>query len=213
MATVLRVPDHSGVVLDNVSWQTYVNLLEDLAERSAPRLTFDRGVLEIMSPTAEHEELNRTLAFLVEIFAVELGLDVLNLGSATFNREDVERGFEPDSCFYVRNASCVKGKRRLDLAVDPPPDLVIEIDITSPSIRKAPIYAQLGVPEVWRYHDGELHVSRLEGTGYVTSERSIAFPLLTAAKLSELLAKSRTSTRPELVESFRAWIQSARKLD
>ncbi|GMR23767.1 MAG: Uma2 family endonuclease [Acidobacteriota bacterium] len=196
------------MVLHDVSWETYARLLEDCVDSSTPRLTYDKGTLEITSPTAQHEELNRTLALLVEILALELGLDIRSLGSTTFRREDLERGFDPDSCFYVRNARAVQGqvvqeKTRLDPAFDPPPDLVIEIDITSPSVRKDPIYAELGVPEVWRYNGGELRMSKLEENAYVTCENSVAFPLLTARDLSEFLQKSRTTTRPELVESFR----------
>jgi len=211
VSTVSSPPDQI-VVLHDVSWETYAHLLEDFADSSTPHLTYDRGTLEIMSPTAQHEELNRTLALLVEILALELGLDIRSLGSTTFRREDLERGFEPDSCFYVQNAQAVQGKTRLDLAFDPPPDLVIEIDITSPSVRKDPIYAQLGVPEVWRYNGGELRMSKLEENGYVTCENSVAFPLLTARVLSEFLHNSRTTTRPELVGSFRQWIRTARAL-
>ncbi len=196
-----------SVVLENVSWQTYENLLADLADSSAPRLTYDRGVLEIMSPSVEHERLNRTLALLVEVFAEELAIEIENLGSTTFRREDLERGFEPDSCFYVRNVDRIRGKRYLDLGVDPPPDLVIEIDITSSSIDKMPIYAQIGVPELWRYDGTTLQIASLEGEAYVTSSSSAVFPVLTAATLSDFLAQSRHSTRLELIKAFREWIR------
>ena len=132
MATVLSPPEQS-VVIANVSWRTYVNLLEDLAESSTPRLTFDRRTLEIMSPTKKHERLNRVLAQLVEVLTDELGLDMENLGSTTFKREDLERGFEPDSCFYFEQAELVRSKEELDLSVDPSPELVIKIDVTSTS--------------------------------------------------------------------------------
>ena len=211
MSTVSSPPEQS-VVLHDVSWRTYADLLEDFVDSSTPRLTYDRGTLEITSPTAQHEELNRTLALLVEILALELELHIRSLGSTTFRREDLERGFEPDSCFYVQNAQTVQGKTRLDLAFDPPPDLVIEIDITSPSIRKDSIYAKLGVPEVWRYSGGELRMSKFEKNAYVACESSVAFPLLGARVLSEFLHKSRSTTRPELVESFRQWIRTARAL-
>ena len=206
MATLQKPPDPS-VVLENVSWQTYENLLADLVDSSARRLTYDRGVLEIMSPSAEHERLNRTLALLVEIIAEELSIETENLGSATFRREDLERGFEPDSCFYVRNADRIRGKRHLDLRVDPPPDLVIEIDITSSSIDKMSIYAHVGVPELWRCDGMTLQIASLEGGAYVTSSSSAVFPVLTAATLSNFLAQSRHSTRLELIKAFREWIR------
>ena len=206
MASVLSPPDRS-VVITKVSWRTYVNLVEDLAESSTPRLTFDRGTLEIMSPTKKHERLNRVLAQLVEVLTEELGIDMENLGSTTFKREDLERGFEPDSCFYFEQAEPVRSKEELDLSVDPSPELVIEIDLTSASIHKDPIFSQLGVREVWRYDGNEIRIGKLVGQGYVTSETSGIFPLVTATVLSQFLERSRTSTRPELVQSFRQWIQ------
>jgi len=206
MATLQKSPEPS-VVLENVSWRTYENLLADLADSSAPRLTYDRGVLEIMSPSAEHERLNRTLALLVEVVAEELAIEIENLGSTTFRREDLERGFEPDSCFYVRNVDRIRGKNHLDLRVDPPPDIAIEIDITSSSIDKMSIYAQLGVPELWRYDRTTLQIACLEGEAYVMSSSSAVFPLLTAATLSNFLANSRHWTRLELIKAFREWIR------
>ncbi len=208
MAT-LSPPDQS-VVITSVSWRTYVNLLEDLAESSMPHLTFDRGTLEIMSPTKKHERLNRVLSQLVEVLTDELGIDMENLGSTTFKREDLERGFEPDSCFYFEQAELVRSKEELDLSLDPSPELVIEIDVTSSSNNKGhkdPIYAQLGVREVWRYDGNELRIGKLAGKGYVASETSGALPLLTATVLSQFLERSRTATRPELVKSFRQWIR------
>ena len=206
MATVVSPPEQS-VVIANVSWRTYVNLLEDLAESSSPRLTFDRRTLEIMSPTKKHERLNRVLAQLVEVLTDELGIDMENLGSTTFKREDLERGFEPDSCFYFEQAALVRSKEELDLSVDPSPELVIEIDVTSTSIRKDPIYAQLGIREVWRYDGNALRIGKLVGEGYLASETSEALPLVTATVLSQFLERSRTATRPELVKSFRQWIR------
>ena len=207
MATVLSPPEQS-VVIANVSWRTYVNLLEDLAESSTPRLTFDRRTLEIMSPTKKHERLNRVLAQLVEVLTDELGLDMENLGSTTFKREDLERGFEPDSCFYFEQAELVRSKEELDLSVDLSPELVIEIDVTSTSIHKDSIYAQLGVREVWRYDGDELRIGKLVGEAYVASETSEALPLVTATVLSQFLERSRTVRRPELVQSFRQWIRN-----
>ena len=208
--TTALTPADPTVILDNVSWRTYEQLLKDLVDSSAPRLTYDRGVLEIMSPTPEHERLNRTLAQLVEVVSEELQIEIENLGSSTFRREDLERGFEPDSCFYVQHAAEVRGKKRLDLTADPPPDLVIEIDITSPSISKLPIFADIGVPELWRYDGSEFRISLLEGGKYASSERSGAFPILTAKLIAEFLEESRTSTRLELLKFLRAWIRDRR---
>src|SRR5882724_6107193 len=147
MAAVLGPPEQK-VILNGVSWNTYEQLLTDLENQNAPRLTYDRGLLEITRPSGEHERYNRAVALLVEVLAEELNIDVDNLGSTTFRREDIERGLEPDSCFYIQNVDKVRGKARIDLTTDPSPDLVIEIDITSGSLDKFPIYAQVGVPEI-----------------------------------------------------------------
>ena len=207
MATAIS-PPQSGLVLHQVSWRTYESLLEDYADRSSPRFAYDRGTLEIMSPTKQHEEFNRILAFLVETACGDLGLDVQSLGSTTFRREDLERGFEPDSCFYFASASLVRSKEKLDLTVDPPPELVIEIDITSSSLDKDAIYAGLGVTEVWRYDGRTLHIGRLESGEYVEVENSGVLPALSADALSRYVTLSKTMTRPELLRSFREFLRS-----
>lgn len=209
MATVTSPPER-GVVVQHVSWETYERLLADLADQSSPRLTFDRGTLEIMSPTPEHEELNRTIALLVEVVAEELGVDIRSLGSATFRREDLARGFEPDSCFYMQSIKLVKGKRELDLRSVPPPDLVIEIDITSSSLDKLPIYAQVGVPEVWRYDGATLRILALSDQAYREVARSMAFAVLSTQAISDFVEASRSSTRVEWLRSLRAWIRQNR---
>ena len=190
------------VVLHNVRWETYERLLAEQESSSAPRFTYDRGELEIMSPSTEQEEHNRTIALLVEIFAVEAGLDVRNVGSMTFRREDLERGFEPDSCFYVQREARVSGKAQIDLSVDPPPDLVIEVDTTGPSLNKLPIYAQIGVPEVWR-----LEILRLESTEYAAVTTSTTLPPPTSPVLSDLVEKSKTTKRRPWIREVREWAQ------
>jgi Uma2 family endonuclease len=212
MATT-TTPDvaNQQVVLSNVSWETYEMLLEDLEGRSAPRLTYDRGQLEIMSPTPEHERLNRRINLIVDIVAAELDIRVDVLGSTTFRREDIDRGFEPDSCFYVAKADRVRGKKRIDLGKDPAPDLVIEIDITSSSIPKMPIFAHFGVPEVWQYDGSSLRMSKLEGNEYVSIDRSLAFPIITSRVLEDFLAKSQEwEDHPRLVRFIRDWVAANR---
>jgi Uma2 family endonuclease len=213
MATTTTTPDvaNQQVVLSNVSWETYEMLLEDLAGRSAPRLTYDRGQLEIMSPTPEHERLNRRINLIVDIVAAELDIRVDVLGSTTFRRQDIDRGFEPGSCFYVAKADRVRGKKRLDLGKDPAPDLVIEIDITSSSIPKMPIFAHFGVPEVWQYDGSSLRMSKLEGSEYVSIDRSLAFPIITSRVLEDFLAKSQEwEDHPRLVRFIRDWVAANR---
>lgn len=195
-------PAEQRVLLSNVSWKTYESLLADHESSSAPRFTFDRGMLEIVSPSPEHERLNRRIAQLVLAATEEMGIECEDLGSTTFRREDLERGFEPDSCFYIQNEASIRGKEQLDLSTDPP-DLVIEVDITSPSINKLSIYAQLGVPEVWRYDGEKLKILTLENDRYVQAPESAALPALTTSTLSELVESSKSSRRT-------AWLQEVR---
>jgi len=202
-----QVAAEQRVLLSPVSWATYEKLLADLAQQSSIRLTYDQGTLEIMSPLPEHEEYNRTLALLVEVLAEERGIDVRNLGSTTFRRENLSRGFEPDSCFYIQHEAQISGKTTIDLTVDPPPDLVIEVDITSRSLHKFPIYADVGVPEIWRYNGQQVRISLLTATGYQDSESSHALPLLTDAILTDFLARSKVLKRTALLREFRAWIR------
>jgi Uma2 family endonuclease len=204
MTTVLSPPEQR-VTLHNVSWETYERLLADLQDSSAPRMTYDRGTLEIMSPSSEHERYNRTVAQIVEELAVEMDVNIDSLGSTTFRREDIDRGFEPDSCFYIRNAASVRGKKRIDLSTAPPPDLVIEIDITSPSLDKFPIFAKVGVPEVWCFDGGQLAVYELAEGEYLERGASVAFPAVTAADVTAFIRDSETMDRPEWVRKLRGW--------
>jgi Uma2 family endonuclease len=207
METV-KSPAEQRVVLHNIGWNTYERLLADHQNNSAPRFTYDRGELEIMSPSPEHEAFNRSIALLVEFVASEMGIDVYDLGSTTFRREDLGRGFEPDSCFYIQNEERVRGKDRIDLTTAPPPDLVIAIDITSPSFNKLPIYAQIGVPEVWRFDGERLTILLPEGSGYVETTESIVLPPVTSNVLTGFIEKSKTTRRTIWLKSVREWVQN-----
>ena len=195
------------VTLYGVSWETYEHLLTDLVDRSAPRLTFDQGVLEIMSPTAEHEEYNRTLAALVEFVANELRVNIRRLGSTTFKRKELGKGFEPDSCFYIQSVPRIRGKRRIELPQDPPPDLLIEIDITSSSLDRLPLFAQAGVPEVWQYDGRRVQFLKLTGEQYVEVSQSLALPVLTSEVVTQFLEDSLELESAEWSLQLREWLQ------
>jgi Uma2 family endonuclease len=201
----IKSPAEHRIILHNTSWETYERLMKERGESRVPRFTYDRGELEIMSPSTEHERFNRRIAQLVLAVAEELDVEAEDLGSTTFRREDLERGFEPDSCFYIQNEEQVRGKDRIDLAVDPPPDLVIEIDITSPSFSKPPIYAQMGVPEVWRYDGERMTTLVLEGSDYAETSESIVLPPVTSNVLTDFVEKSKTTTRAAWLKEVREW--------
>ncbi len=195
--------------MGDLRWGTYERLLADHESSSAPRFTFDRGVLEIMSPSPEHEKFNHRIAQLVLAITEQMDIESEDLGSTTFRREELERGFEPDSCFYIQNKRQILGKNRIDLAVDPPPDLVIEVDITSPSINKLPIYAELGIPEVWRYDGEKLEILQPRDEGYVEVSESVSLPGLKSTVLTELVERSKSSRRTVWLREVR---EAVRKL-
>lgn len=199
------------VVLNDISWETYESLLTDLADQSVPRLTYDRGTLEIMSPTDMHEECNRAIARLVEVLAEEMGMEVRDLGSTTFRRKDLKRGFEPDTCFYIQNEARIRGKSPLDMEVDPPPDLVIEVDITNPSLDKFLLLAQFGVPEIWRFDGRKLEIFLLSEGAYAKSEKSAALPFVVPEVLVGFVAESVSLGRLEWLRKVRGWAKEQRE--
>lgn len=199
----IKSPAEQRVILRNISWDTYERLLGERRENRAPRFTYDRGMLEIMSPSPEHESISYYAGLIVAVVAAEMDVDVYGVGSTTFKRENLDRGFEPDACFYARNLERVRGKKRLELGVDPPPDLVIEVDITSPSIDKLSIYARLAVPEVWRYIGEGFEILSLEGEAYRQAEQSIVLSSLTGTTLSELIELSRSLDLPRWLSEVR----------
>jgi Uma2 family endonuclease len=191
METVLSPPERL-VILTGVSWETYERLLAEHEECGGPRFTYDEGMLQIMVLSSRHEGPNRTLTSLVEVIAEELDIDLRRLGSTTFKREDLLKGFEPDSCFFVQRANEIEGKDKAALEVDPPPDLVIEIDITSDSLDRFPIFAAVGVPEVWRYDGARVAINRLDEGKYAEVAKSIAVPVLTAEAATRFIEESKT---------------------
>ncbi len=211
MAEALKSVPEGRVTLRNVGWDTYEKLVEEDPGRSAPRFFYDRGVVEIVSPSFEHEQIVRVIALLVEELAVELEIDVVDAGSTTFKHEDLSRGFEPDASFYFgANASSVRGKRRLSLDTgDPPPDLVVEVDITSPSTSKLPIYARLGVAEVWRHDGTRLTILGLRDGGgerhYAEIPESAFLAPARVESLTRFVGEGLTSARPAWTRRVREW--------
>lgn len=199
-----------GVILQGISWETYERLLAEHQESSGTHFTYDRGRLEIMVLSAKHEAVKHVLALLVEVLAEELNIDVYGLGSTTFRRADLERGFEPDACFYIQRESLVRGKDEIDLTVDPPPDLVIEIDIPSPSLNKFPVFAVLGIPEVWRYDGTRVCCFGLEGDEYIERTESVALPKITSAALTEFIEQDKHLKRTVWLRRVREWARQVK---
>lgn len=195
------------IVLPNISWSTYESLLNDLADKAAARLTYDQGKLEIMAPLPEHEWINRNTALIVDVIAEELNINIQRLGSTTFKSQTLTRGFEPDSCFYIQHQIAIQGKKHIDLTIDPPPDLVIEIDITSSSTDKLPFYHSLGVPEIWLHNGQKLTIYKIEQNNYQIATSSVAFPLLTSQEISSFINQSRNLPSLDFLKSLRAFLR------
>ncbi len=208
--TVLNPPESDArIILQDVSWRTYESLLADYDGRPGMRLNYDRGVLEILSPISEEHELyNRLLAFLAETVAEATGLEYRSSGAATFKREDLQRGLEPDSCYYLQNEPRVRGNLHLDLTVDPPPDLAIEVDITHTSLEKLGLYAAMGVPEVWIYDGQQVSIFWRSDDGMAPMSSSRAFPRVQAEALSRWMEQSKLLTRTAWNQAVRQWSRS-----
>lgn len=194
------------LVLDGVSWEQYEQLLRDLGDRPI-RVTYDEGKLEIMAPLLNHERWKKYFARLIEVMCEELDIDVELAGSTTFKRKELAKGLEPDECYYVQHADAMRGKSELDLAVDPPPDLVIEVDITSKSVPKEPIYAALGVAELWRFDGSRLTVLLLRNRKYRPVPASLAFPFLPMDRFQEFALRLASERQPKVLREFRAWVK------
>jgi Uma2 family endonuclease len=205
--SIIVSPQESRVVIRNLSWETYETLLRERGDEG-PRMAFDGGTLEVMSPSSKHEKLKTVLARLVEAFSEELNIDIGSTGSTTFKSQLKEKGLEPDESYYIQNEARVRGKE-IDLAVDPPPDLAIEIDLRSSALDKLKIYEALGVPEVWS-HDGErVVVHRLQASGqFAVSDSSAALPELPMAELGRFLERIGTESETGIVRAFRSWVRS-----
>lgn len=198
-------PPEQRIILNGISWETYERLLAEHPESAGPRFTYDNGRLELMVLSLEHEEPNRTLATLFEQIAVELGINFRRVGSNTFKCEDLKKGFEPNSAFYIQNAARVKGKTRIDLRVNPAPDLVIEIDVTNSSLPRFPIFASVGVAEVWRYDGERVRFFGLQGETYSQIDNSAACPLLTPAVATHFLRANQELDSTAWTLAVREW--------
>ena len=197
------------VILSNVSWQTFEQLLKELGDKRATRLAYNEGLLEIMSPLGPHENSNRFIESLIGAIADELNLNLKRFGSLTLKREKKLKGAEPDSCYYIQNEPLVRSKQEIDLDNDPPPDLVLEIDITSGSLDKRPIYAAIGVPELWRYNGNKLEVFVLQplSQDYQRVNQSPTFSWMPLDVIPRFIRQTLVDGETATLRAFRAWVR------
>jgi Uma2 family endonuclease len=195
------------LLLKNITWQQFETILEELGETRAAKLSYSNGVLEIMVPLPEHEKDKEIIGELVRILLDALEIDFEPLGSTTFKNAPMLQAVEADTCFYIQNYRAVIGKNRLDLTIDPPPDLAIEIDITSRT--QLDNYRLLGVPELWRYSRKGLQINLLQQGNYVDSESSPNFPGIPIIELiNQYVQQSLAVGRSQAIREFRNWIKN-----
>lgn len=193
--------------LEGVSWELYEHLLK-VAENRRLRITYDKGELEIMSPLPEHENAARVIGRLIEEMTMQSDVPAIGLKATTFRRRLKSKGLEPDECYYIKSQPRLIGKKRISLPKDPPPDLAIEIDVSHWSIPRLPIYAALGVPEVWRYDGTTIHCLVLKKNDYVESEFSLAFPKLRVKELVKFVRiAEEKADQNAAIKAFRAWMK------
>jgi Uma2 family endonuclease len=205
-----QVAADERVVLHHVAWDTYERLLADDAERRVPRMTYDQGVLELVTPSMPHEEDADTIADVVKTVATGLGIPIRSVASTTFRRKDLERGFEADASFYIQHEERIRGLREVDLSVDPPPDLVLEMEMSRSALDKLVLFASMGIPEVWRSDGERITIYVLDQDRYRESSTSSVLPALTREVLTRFLAASRTMLSHEWFQAVSAWAREQR---
>ncbi|MEH2114526.1 Uma2 family endonuclease [Nostoc sp.] len=194
------------LLIKDVSWSAYKRILAELGDNRSSRIAYSQGVLEIMAPLPEHEVAKVIIGDLLKVLLEEIDLEFWSLGSTTFDKESMDAGVEPDDCFYIQNEARIRGKDRINLAIDPPPDLALEIDITSRT--RFNNYQALRVPELWRWDGNRLQINVLFNGQYVESNISSIFPNLSICQvIPEYLMLSKINGRNATMKAFRAWIR------
>ena len=199
--------DIQHIVLEDATWELYDQLLREIGDRPI-RINYDQGRLEMMSPLPEHEEVKKTIGRLIETLSYDMAIEVKSLGSTTFRRADKAKGLEPDECYYFKSEKKMRGRKRLNLKKDPPPELVVEIDITHRSVDREPIYAALGVPEIWRWDGTKLECLELASNVYRLRTKSLAFPFLAPADLTRFIRMRSRTGENAIIRKFRDWVRA-----
>ena len=200
-------PVSESPILEGISWPTYQTVLRELESAGKHlRVTYDRGRMVILSPLPIHEKWKQLIGRLIEVLAEERNMPISAYGSTTWQRQDLARGLEADQCYYIQHANAMRGKTEIDLPLDPPPDLAIEIEVTHHLLDRVNIYAALYVPEVWRYDGHAMRAFRLNGEKYVETVESAAFPDFHPAELQQFLAMHPASLDSEIIRAFRQWL-------
>jgi len=207
---VSQLPADTVVTFHAVSWEEYEELLEQVSEASGLRLSYDDGTLQAMTLSYEHENYACFLDKLITVISLRTRINIRSFGSATMKKRKVQKGNEPDACYYVQSANLIGNRMDIDINTDPPPDVAVEIDVHHDSRSKLSIYASLGVPEIWRYDGRQMTIYHRTQGEYVPAEASLALPLLTSAVLTEFLARLRDEGESQAILAFDEWLSAQR---
>jgi Uma2 family endonuclease len=207
-AVVSQMPEDTVVIFHDVPWEEYEELLAQVGEAPGLRISYDDGTLKVLTLSSEHEKYTRFIEKLVTLLSLRLEIRILSFGSATMKKSKRRKGNEPDCCFYVQTAAALGKRIKLDFAVDPPPDVAVEVDVHHASQEKFSIYAALGVPEIWRFDGQQLFIHMWQEDQYVEAEVSRALPMLTSRILTEYLTRMREEGEFEAIIAFDEWLQS-----
>lgn len=206
MATAVRLEPERRFLLHGISWQTY-NALVDGLDSGAVRLTYDRGNLELMSPSHDHERFKTLIGRIIEMFTEEFDIPLQSGGSTTWRKEDLDRGLEADECYYIQHEPQICDRDVINLSQDPPPDLAVEVEISRSLLDKLSVYAALQVPEIWRYDGDALRVFLLQSDGsYAESNQSLNLPQLAPRQVEHFLALRAQMRETEWARTFRRWV-------
>lgn len=200
-------PPEVRMVLDNISWSTFVELAEQ-RRGSVPRMTYDEGTLELMNPKRKHENIGRLIGRMIETYSEIRGLEIISVASVTVKRDDLEKAYEADESYYVTHAEALLEKEELDFATDPAPDLVVEVELTSSSIARLKLFARMEVPEVWRHRGKTIEMFRLIQGEYVSIDSSVELPGLQVSVINDFLSRPNAIGETKLMLSFREFIQT-----
>jgi Uma2 family endonuclease len=203
-----NLPAGSTLICRDVSWDEYENLLTEVGDDSHTRISYNNGKLEIMSPSRMHELYKGLISRLVDVLTEELNLEYVSFGAMTWRRKQKAKGIEADECFYIQNFLRVADKKEINLEIDPPPDLVIEVDIYHDSSSKFSIYAALGVSEIWQHDGSEIRFFHLIENEYQEVSHSVCFPFLSSQIVTQFLTPIEGKGTNAIKRDFRAWVQA-----
>ena len=207
-ASPTQAPPEARLVFADVRWKDYEAMLQIVGERHT-RVTYDAGTMEIWRPSQRHEQAAQWLGLFVTRLAEELEIPYEPLGMTTWKIPGAAKGLEVDQSYYIQHHAVAREKEVLDLEIDPPPDLAIEVDITTSSLDRMEIYSELRVPEVWRYDGRALGMYRLQANGeYQHGESSHCFSAVRPADVERFVELGRTTDKIRWARELRDWVRS-----